>query len=146
MPRLATNYLLAPRRVFLDYPPSQKGYRCLDLSNHKNIISRHVVFDETHFLFVASKPRPDSFDFLLQDIIPAPALSTSDVEQTRPSDDAGDPVGLDPAILWDGAAYRLSQQEPRPATTAGPQAPPSVLASSAPRGPATAAAPVTADA
>jgi hypothetical protein len=95
--------------VFLGYPPSQKGYRCLDLSTRKIIISRHVVFDETHFPFAASKPRPDFFDFLLQDLLPAPASSTSDVRQTRASDDASDPVGLDPAILWHDAAYKLPQ-------------------------------------
>jgi hypothetical protein len=54
---------------------------------------------------------------LLQDILPAPAPSTLDARHTRPSvlptssasDDAGDPVGLDPAILWHGAAYSLPQ-------------------------------------
>ena len=50
-----------------------------------------------------------TLDFLLQDLLPAPASSTSDVRQTRASDDASDPVGLDPAILWHGAAYMLPQ-------------------------------------
>ena len=106
-----TRHKLSPRStpcVFLGYPPSQKGYRCLDLSTRKIIISRHVVFDETHFPFAASKPQPDSHDFLLQDILPAPAPSTLDVERTRTlEDDAGDPVGLNPAILWHGAAHRM---------------------------------------
>ncbi|WVZ66382.1 hypothetical protein U9M48_015612 [Paspalum notatum var. saurae] len=56
-----TPHKLSPRSaacVFLGYPPSRKGYRCLDLSTRKIIISRHVVFDETHFPFAASKPRP----------------------------------------------------------------------------------------
>jgi transposase InsO family protein len=42
-----TPHKLSPRSaacVFLGYPPSQKGYRCLDLSTRKIIISRHVVF------------------------------------------------------------------------------------------------------
>jgi len=42
-----TRHKLSPRStacVFLGYPPSQKGYRCLDLSTRKIIISRHVVF------------------------------------------------------------------------------------------------------
>jgi len=127
---------LSPRSaacVFLGYPPFQKGYRCLDLSTRKIIISRHIVFDETHFPFAASKPQPDSLDFLIQDILPAPAPSTSDVRHSRTSvapassaaDDAGDPVGLDPAILWHGAAYRLPQAPwqdtpaPLASTTAG---------------------------
>jgi hypothetical protein len=78
-----TPHKLSPRStacVFLGYPPSQKGYRCFDLSTRKIITSRHVVFDETHFPFVASKPRPDSFDFLLQDILPAPS---SDAQTTH---------------------------------------------------------------
>jgi hypothetical protein len=110
-----TPHKLSPRSaacVFLGYPPSQKGYRCLDLSTRKIIISRHVVFDETHFPFAASKPRPDLFDFLLQDLLPALAPSTSAARETRASDDASDPVGLDPAILWHDVAYRLPQ-EPR---------------------------------
>jgi hypothetical protein len=113
-----TPHKLSPRSaacVFLGYPPSQKGYRCLDLSTRKIIISRHVVFDETHFLFAASKPRMDSFDFLLQDILLVPAPSTSDVRNSRASvapassalDDVGNPVGFDPAILWHDAAHQL---------------------------------------
>ncbi|KAG8087096.1 hypothetical protein GUJ93_ZPchr0010g9271 [Zizania palustris] len=45
-----TSHKLSPRSVacvFLGYPPSQKGYRCFDLSTHKIIISRHVVFDDS---------------------------------------------------------------------------------------------------
>jgi hypothetical protein len=116
-----TPHKLSPRSaacVFLGYPPSQKGYRCLDLSTRKIIISRHVVFEETHFPLAASKPRPDSFDFLLQDLLPTPSPSTSDARQTRASDDASDPVELDPAILWHGAAYWLPQ-EPRQTAPTG---------------------------
>jgi hypothetical protein len=58
-----------------------------------------------------------TLDFLLQDLLPAPASSTSDVRQTRASDDASDPVGLDPAILWHGAAYRLPQAPRQTAPT-----------------------------
>jgi hypothetical protein len=71
------------------------------------------VFDETHFPFATSKPRLDSLDFLLQDILPAPipAAPTTQAPVAPAShtsdDDTGDPVGVDPAILWHGAAYRL---------------------------------------
>ncbi|RLM57903.1 hypothetical protein C2845_PM18G13220 [Panicum miliaceum] len=129
-----TPHKLSPRSaayVFLGYPPSQKGYRCLDLSTRKIIISRHVVFDETHFPFAASKLRPDSLDFLLQEILPAPVPPTSDVRNSRASvapasDDAGDPVGLDPAILWHGAAHWLPQA-PRQATAPAPPPPAGVV-------------------
>ena len=41
---------LAPRTtacVFLCYPSNHRGYRCLDLTTNKIIISWHVVFNET---------------------------------------------------------------------------------------------------
>jgi hypothetical protein len=51
--------------VFLGYPPSFRGYRCLDTNTNKVFICRHVRFDEAVFPFVASvdsqvpKPRPE---------------------------------------------------------------------------------------
>ena len=63
-----SKHKLAPRStacVFLGYPPSHKGYRCLDLSTRRIIISRHVIFDETAFPFAAtsdaSSPPPTTF-------------------------------------------------------------------------------------
>jgi len=44
--------------VFLGYPSAHKGYRCLDLSTHRVIISRHVVFDELLFPSPATIPSP----------------------------------------------------------------------------------------
>ena len=64
-----TSHKLAPRSsacVFIGYPSSQKGYRCLDLSTRRVIISRHVVFDEANFPFAVTKPPPESLDFLVQ--------------------------------------------------------------------------------
>ena len=80
-----TYHKLAPHSsacVFIGYPSSQKGYRCLDLSTRRVIISRHVMFDETNFPFAAAKLPPESLDFLVQGRPPAPAPS-SDVERTR---------------------------------------------------------------
>ncbi|GJV42362.1 ribonuclease H-like domain-containing protein [Tanacetum coccineum] len=43
-----------------------RGYRCLDLSTNKIIISRHVIFDEDQFPFRSMTPdTPPSYDFLL---------------------------------------------------------------------------------
>jgi hypothetical protein len=50
---------LSPRSVpcvFLGYPSSHKGYRCLNLVTQKLIISRHIIFDETVFPFVSGTP------------------------------------------------------------------------------------------
>jgi hypothetical protein len=50
---------LAPRStacVFLGYPSAHKGYRCLDLATGRVYISRHVIFDETHFPFADTLP------------------------------------------------------------------------------------------
>jgi hypothetical protein len=65
---------LAPRTtacVFLGYPSNHHGYPCLDLTTHKIIISRHVVFDENSFPF--SKPTtqpPTATDLSFLDHLP----------------------------------------------------------------------------
>jgi hypothetical protein len=58
-PNLASTapHKLAPRStrcVFLGYSPDHKGYRCLDLTSHRVLISRHVVFNESDFPFSSS--------------------------------------------------------------------------------------------
>lgn len=59
------------------YVPS---YRCLDISSQRVIISRHVVFDESVFPFVATPFVAASLDFLLHDASLA-TLSIFVVEQ-----------------------------------------------------------------
>jgi hypothetical protein len=82
---------LAPRStacVFLCYPSSHKGYRCLDLSTQCIIISHHVVFDETCFPFGIhnSGSSPSDLDFLLAGTVPTrlPAAAPSHANAERP--------------------------------------------------------------
>ncbi|KAG7600292.1 GAG-pre-integrase domain [Arabidopsis suecica] len=55
----STPHKLAPRSVpcaFLGYPTDHRGFRCLDMSTKKIILSRHVTFDEASFPFSTSQP------------------------------------------------------------------------------------------
>ncbi|KAL9228101.1 hypothetical protein vseg_003715 [Gypsophila vaccaria] len=73
-----TIHKLAPRAtpcVFLGYPSSHRGYKCLDLVTKKIIIARHVTFDEAVFPFASQTPvTPASYDFLTCD--PSPYMHT----------------------------------------------------------------------
>ncbi|KAJ9552986.1 hypothetical protein OSB04_017031 [Centaurea solstitialis] len=58
---------LAPRStpcVFLGYPANYRGYRCLDISTGKTILSRHVVFDESTFPYTSPNQLPPTHSFL----------------------------------------------------------------------------------
>jgi hypothetical protein len=61
-----TPHKLSPRStrcVLLGYSSDHKGYRCLDLSTNRLIVSQHVVFDEASFPLAASLHLTD-LDFL----------------------------------------------------------------------------------
>jgi hypothetical protein len=51
--------------VFLGSSSDHKGYRCLDFSTNRLIVSQHVVFDEDSFPFAASS-NPIDLDFLCE--------------------------------------------------------------------------------
>jgi hypothetical protein len=57
---------LSPRStrcVFISYSADHKGYRCLDLSTNRLIISRHVVFDKDSLPLAASPASLIDLDF-----------------------------------------------------------------------------------
>jgi hypothetical protein len=64
---------LSPRStrcLFLGYSPDHKGYRCLDLTSHRIIISRHVVFNKDVFPLAGSTAPTDLDSFLRSDPVP----------------------------------------------------------------------------
>jgi hypothetical protein len=67
---------LAPRSalcIFLGYSAHHKGYRCLDPTSNRIIISRHVLFDESAFPFAEHTSTPTAADFNFLDEFPNPA-------------------------------------------------------------------------
>ncbi|GKB05788.1 ribonuclease H-like domain-containing protein [Tanacetum coccineum] len=73
-PYLSPLHKLAPRAtpcIFLGYPAYHHGYRCLDLTTNKIIISRHVTFDEHPFPYGSITPS-SSYEFL--DTSPLPII------------------------------------------------------------------------
>jgi hypothetical protein len=130
-----TPHKLAPRSaacVFLGYPSSHKGYRCLNLTTRRVIISRHVVFNETAFPFYATPLPMTDMDFLIASnpaaVVPVAAPSPRDVERPRPS-----PVvhEEDPAILMRGPVLQELASTTFPSSAAPP--PPRTTLPDAPR-------------
>ncbi|WVZ96184.1 hypothetical protein U9M48_041853, partial [Paspalum notatum var. saurae] len=132
---------LAPRSttcVFIGYPSSHKGYRCLDLATHRVIISRHVVFDETTFPFAATSPSvAPSLDFLVTDDVQDPYVVMPVV--APPS------MGVEQPLLTADAPFLADVEQPRPSPgphgrpggspAAGAAPAPVPAAGAAPRGP-----------
>jgi hypothetical protein len=122
-PNLQATFLhkLVPRSVacvFLGYPSAHKGYRCLDLSTRRIIISRYVVFDELSFPFTHDPPTPaSSFDFLLgRDLDTAPCITGHAASGSLPSERG--PVPL-PGIFSSGVCGFIPPPSTSDATTPG---------------------------
>ncbi|KAI3514467.1 hypothetical protein L1887_12892 [Cichorium endivia] len=61
-----TPHKLAPRStacLYLGPSSDHRGYRCLDLITQRVIISRHIIFDESHFPYRDFHPPPDNSDY-----------------------------------------------------------------------------------
>ncbi|GJW60768.1 ribonuclease H-like domain-containing protein [Tanacetum coccineum] len=80
-PHLYPTHKLEPRAtpsIFLGHASSHRGYRCLDLTTNKIILSRHVTFDETVFPYGSTKPAMvPSYTFLDEPDIPTSSVSVS---------------------------------------------------------------------
>jgi len=119
--------------VFLGYSSNHKGFRCLDLSSNRIIISRHVTFDETNFPFAKtpSPPTTNDFDFLdeFEPSVCLPGLSAG----SSPSGTFG---GVNPGSLGVSPAATVTPVTPvmaEPVDLAGPYQPlPAPRAASAP--------------
>jgi hypothetical protein len=91
------------RYLFLGYSADHKGYRCLNLSINRLIISRHVVFDEDSFPLAAS-PSLTDLEFLCES---GPTVSTIGTHLTtagtstpaphRPTPEI--PPGFEPTVV-----------------------------------------------
>ncbi|GJU67332.1 ribonuclease H-like domain-containing protein [Tanacetum coccineum] len=81
-PHLHTNHKLEPRAtpsILLGHTSYHRGYRCLDLNTNKIIISRHVTFDETVFLYSSIKlTTPLNYTFLDD----SPDINTQTIHHT----------------------------------------------------------------
>jgi len=94
-PHKNTSHKLVPRSspcIFLGYPSHHRGYRCLDLSTKKIILSRHVTFDESVFPFASMTPtQPPSYTFLDSNIEPN-AISKQLLTSPSPSSSIDNPT------------------------------------------------------
>ncbi|KAL8158650.1 hypothetical protein V2J09_000187 [Rumex salicifolius] len=103
-----TKHKLEPRTrpcVFLGYALQHRGYRCLDLANHKVIISRHVIFDESVFPFTNADPGA----------FPTPSPSTDDTIPLIAADPTNFSQPVVPSITATPAPAPSAPQIPQPA-------------------------------
>jgi hypothetical protein len=71
--------------VFLGYSSDHKGYRCLDLTTNRLLISRHIIFNKSSFPFASSDPPPDDLDSLFSSSLAVHAITppyTSSIADT----------------------------------------------------------------
>jgi hypothetical protein len=83
--------------VFLGYSPDHKGYRCLDLSSRRILISHYVVFDESAFPYSSTPPSSDPdldlFTLFPPDVVVEPPILPLSAGPRSP------PVGPTPGLV-----------------------------------------------
>jgi hypothetical protein len=109
----------------LDLSTDHKGYRCLDLSTNRLIVSRHVIFDGDSFPLAAS-PNPTDLDFLCESgstvsTVVTRLTTAGTVAPCQPSPEV--PPGFEPPALAVPPEFL-----PRAAPTAAPRAAPASTA------------------
>ncbi|PKU81996.1 Retrovirus-related Pol polyprotein from transposon TNT 1-94 [Dendrobium catenatum] len=77
--------------VFLGYSEKYKGYKCLDISNNKILLSRHVIFDENSFPFLATQQGSIQEP---SDTLPFQFLTPTSVVQKQNASNITHPEGL----------------------------------------------------
>ncbi|KAJ9565369.1 hypothetical protein OSB04_001335 [Centaurea solstitialis] len=108
---------LAPRSsacVYLGPSTDHRGYRCLDLITQKVIISRHVVFDETHFPFPDFQPRSSSEDYDSFDVDDSPPSLSPIPDAVATPSESSTSNSSSPS-----ASSTEPSQPPAPAATSG---------------------------
>lgn len=136
-PNLAATaaHKLAPRStpfVFLCYPQSHRGFRCLDLSSGKLIISRHVIFDKSIVPFSSthlSSPSPimaEIDESPLLPLSPSPAVQSPVAPPlvANPPAQPSSPTTHAPPIALGPTPPSTVPSSPPPPTGASPAAPP----------------------
>jgi hypothetical protein len=103
--------------LFLGYSPNHKGYRCLDLTSHRIIISRHVVFDEDVFPLAGYTPPTDLDSLLESDPVPptpdAPPCVVTCATRGHVDHTCATRGPVDPACATRGPVDRGSLRQPR---------------------------------
>jgi hypothetical protein len=118
---------LSPRSthcLFLGYSPDHKGYRCLDLTSHRIIISRHVVFDEDVFPLAGSSP-PTDLDSLLESDPSTPAPGLAPLPAPRTASTPSHVVPTTPCLPHMASPPPLARL---PAPSTAPSTPPALRA------------------
>lgn len=76
--------------MFVGYPPTQKGYRLLDLSTMQTFVTRDVTFNE--FVFPLNVTTPTPYMLPLPTVMPNPAVNTYIDDDFSP-----EPIVTDPS-------------------------------------------------
>ncbi|KAI3748202.1 hypothetical protein L6452_11132 [Arctium lappa] len=126
----ALNMSLSPRSTacaYLGPSSNHRGHRCYDLVLNCFIVSRHVVFDEDHFIYASFNVPPSVSDYddfvddntsptLMSDVTPASFSVTPSIPPADPNTStvATPPSGrrLDPFRQRSSAGRRLSRRRP----------------------------------